>query len=64
LDDSLGGSIRRLRELRGVRRSDFGAISEKTIARIERGEVEQPREGTVRTIARRLGVSPEELATY
>lgn len=64
LDDSLGGSIRRLRELRGVRRSDFGGISEKTIARIERGEVELPRERTVRTIARRLGVSPEALATY
>lgn len=64
LDDSLGGSLRRLRELRGVPRSDFGSISEKTVARIERGEVEQPRERTMRAIARRLGVSPEELATY
>jgi DNA-binding Xre family transcriptional regulator len=64
LDESFGGSLRRLRELRGVLRSDFGSISEKTLARIERGEVEQPRERTLNAIARRLDVSPEELETY
>jgi DNA-binding Xre family transcriptional regulator len=64
LDESLGGALRRLRELRGLRQSDFASITEKTIARIERGEVERPRERTIQAIARRLGVTPEELMTY
>jgi hypothetical protein len=64
LDGSFGGSLRRLRELRGVRRSDFPSISAKEIARIERGEVKRPREETVKAIAKHLGVSPEELPTY
>lgn len=64
LDDSWGGALRRLRELRGVPRSGFPSISAKEIARIERGEVERPRNSTVEAIARRLRVSPEEIATY
>jgi DNA-binding Xre family transcriptional regulator len=64
LDDSLGGSLRRLRELRGVRRSDFPSISAREIGRIERGEVKRPRDDTVKGIAKRLGVSPGELLTY
>lgn len=42
-DESVGGSLRRLRELRGVRRSDFRPVSAREIARIERGEVAKPR---------------------
>lgn len=64
VDQSLGGSIRRLRELRGLKRSDFRAVSAKEVARIERSEVKKPRDKTLKAIARRLGVSPEELATY
>jgi hypothetical protein len=64
LDDSWGGALRRLRELRGVPRSGFPSISAKEVARIERGEVERPRRSTVEAIAKRLGVSPEEIATY
>jgi DNA-binding Xre family transcriptional regulator len=63
-DRTLGGSIRRLRELRGLRRDDFDAIDEKTIARIERGEVKRPRRATLEAIASRLGVAVEELKTY
>jgi transcriptional regulator with XRE-family HTH domain len=53
-----------LRELRGIPRSGFPSISAKEVARIERGDVERPRRSTVEAIARRLGVSPEEIATY
>ncbi|TVR58369.1 MAG: XRE family transcriptional regulator [Gemmatimonadales bacterium] len=63
LDDSLGGSLRRLREAKGVSRSDFPSVSPKTIARIERGEV-QARPKTLQKIARRLGVEVEEISTY
>jgi hypothetical protein len=63
-DRSLGGSIRRLRELRGVRRHEFGEVDEKTIARIERGEVKKPQRATLEKIAARLGVSVDELGTY
>ncbi len=62
-DDSLGGALRRLRLERGLRREEFGALSAKTIARIERGEV-QPRAETLRVIARRLGVKPGEVQSY
>jgi len=63
LDDSLGGSLRRLREARGVSRSDFPSVSAKTIARIERGEV-LARAETLQKIARRLDVQVEEICTY
>ena len=63
-DRSLGGSIWRLRTVRGVRRDEFGAVNQKTIARIERGEVAKPQRATLDAIASRLGVSVEELTTY
>jgi transcriptional regulator with XRE-family HTH domain len=47
-----------------VPRAGFPAISAKEIARIERGEVEQPRKSTIDAIAERLGVRPEEIAAY
>jgi DNA-binding XRE family transcriptional regulator len=62
-EESLGGSIRRLRLQRGLTLHDFPAVSAKTVGRIERGEV-QPRSATLAKIARQLRVSPEELATY
>jgi hypothetical protein len=63
-DDSFGASVRRLRLSHGLRRGDFEGISEKEIARIERGEIGTPHRRTLETIAARLGVSVEELGTY
>ncbi len=63
---SFGASLRRLRKQRGLGREDFAPLAAKTIARIERGEVEkdriQPR--TLRRIASQLSVEPEEIESY
>lgn len=64
LDESWGGALRRLRELKGVPRSAFPDVSAREIARIERSEVASPRRSTVEAIAKRLGVPPEEIAGY
>jgi len=63
-DQSFGGALRRLRLQRGVSRTAFPGIDAKTIARIERGEVETPHEATLAVIAKLLGVEPREIATY
>jgi hypothetical protein len=63
-DEGFGAALRRLRLGRGLSRDDFPGIAAKTIARIERGEVEKPRDATLRQIADRLGVAPEEIETY
>lgn len=62
-DSSLGASIRRLRLQRGLSRDDFDSLSAKTVARIERGEVE-PRGTTLATIAKTLGVPADELPSF
>jgi DNA-binding Xre family transcriptional regulator len=62
---SFGASLRRLRKQRGLRREDFApAIAAKTIARIEQGKVRRIQPRTLQTIARRLKVAPDEIATY
>lgn len=63
-DDSLGGALRRLRLQKGLRREDFGEVSAKTIARIERREVEKPRDTTLESIARILDVEPDEICSF
>jgi hypothetical protein len=63
-DESFGGSLRRLRLQRGLSRSDFPGLSAKEIARIERGQVKRPHPETLATLARRLGVKAEDIATY
>ncbi len=63
-DSSLGGAVRRLRLERGLSRSDFAPLDQKTIARIERGEVQAPHGDTLDLIARRLGVDPASLESY
>lgn len=60
----LGASIRRLRMQRQLTRHDFPGIAPKTLARIELETVAKPHAGTLRAIAERLGVLPEELAAY
>lgn len=63
-DPSFGACLRRLRVQRGVRRDDFPGVSEKQIARIERGETGKPRSATLSRISDRLGVRPEEIEEY
>lgn len=63
-EKSFGASLRRLRIQKGLARSDFVPLSSKTLARIERNEVEKPHGPTLRTIADRLGVEPEEIESY
>lgn len=63
-DTSFGGALRRLRLARGLTREDFAPLAAKTIARIERGEVEAPHGETLARIAKRLGVKAGAIATY
>ena len=62
-DRSFGASMRRLRRQRGLKLSDFGVL-EKTVARIERGQVKHPRKRTLIRIAKLLRVAPEHIADY
>lgn len=48
-DSTLGGSLKRLRLQRGLKRSSFRGITAKEIARIERGEVTTPAVGPWRS---------------
>lgn len=63
-EQTFGASLRRLRIQKGLARSDFGSLSPKTIARLERSEVEKPQGRTLRMIADRLGVEPEEIESF
>ncbi len=63
-EKTFGASLRRLRVLRGLRQGDFSPLPAKTIARIERGEVAKPRDGTLARIAGKLGVGPEAIESY
>jgi hypothetical protein len=63
-DPTFGGALRRLRIMRGLTRSDFPGVSAKEVARIERGEVGRPHRRTLDALATRLGVRPEEIASY
>ena len=64
-DKTLGGAIRRLRLQKGLPRTAFlPQVSEKEIARLERGEVKKPHQQTLASIAARLEVEPEQLASY
>ena len=64
LDESLGGSLRRLRLMKGLTQDDFHPVTARTIRRIEQGEVDQPRSSTLEKIATKLGVEPEEIASF
>jgi hypothetical protein len=64
MDPSFGAALRRLRIQKGVPRSGFPGITEKEIARIERGEVSRPHAATLRAIADRLDVEPAEIETF
>ena len=63
-DASFGGALRRLRLSLGLSRDDFPGLAAKTIARIERGDVEKPHGETLTKIARALRVGVGEIETY
>jgi len=63
-EQTFGASLRRLRIQKRLSRNDFAPLSSKTIARIERSEVEKPHGDTLRIIAGRLGVEPDEVESY
>ena len=49
--------------MRGLSRESLRDVSAKEVARIERGEVD-PREDTIRKLAKALQVQPDEISTY
>lgn len=62
---TFGASLRRLRLQRELRQSDFEPdVAAKTIARIENNEVAKPHGQTLRHIASKLRVEPEQIETY
>jgi transcriptional regulator with XRE-family HTH domain len=63
-DKTFGACLRRLRLQRGLRQSDFGEVTAKTIARIERGETDAPHGRTLSLIARHLQVEPKDIASF
>ena len=63
-EKGFGPSLRRLRIQRGLKRTDFAGLSSKTIARIERGDVDKPHAGTLRKLSDRLDVEPDEIESY
>jgi hypothetical protein len=63
-DKTFGACLRRLRILRGLRQSDFGDVTAKTIARIERRETAAPHGRTLNVIAKRLAVDPDDIMSY
>jgi len=63
-DQSIGGSIRRLRLQKGLRQSDFPGVTAKEIARIELGKVKRPHRETLERIANRTGVPVDQLESY
>ncbi len=63
-EKSFGASLRRLRLQRGLAREAFSGVSSKTIARIERSEVDRPQGRTLSVIAKTLKVAPDEIESY
>jgi hypothetical protein len=63
-EKGFGPSLRRLRILKGFTQGEFHGIALKTIARIERGEVDKPQGRTLAAIAKTLGVNSEEIESY
>jgi hypothetical protein len=61
---SFGASLRRLRIQKRLNRSAFAPLAAKTIARIERNEIETPHGKSLDIIAHRLGVPVDQIETY
>jgi DNA-binding Xre family transcriptional regulator len=64
-DRTFGAALRRLRKQRGLRREDFEpGISAKTVARIEQGKVTRIQPKTLQSLAHRLAVEPQQIASF
>lgn len=63
-DETIGGSIRRLRLQKRLRQSDFPGVTSKEIARIELGKVKKPHRETLQKIANRAGVPVDQIQSY
>lgn len=63
-DDSFGGSVRRLRKQKGLTQDEIPGVSAKTVGRIERNEVENPREETLQKLADAFDVDPNRLGWH
>jgi hypothetical protein len=63
-EQGFGPALRRLRKQRGLSRADFPGLSEKTLARIERGEIERPHPRTIAVLEKRLGMTRDEIASF
>ena len=61
---SFGAALRRLRKQHGLGRDDFRPLAAKTLARIEQGKVKSVHKKSLATIAKVLGVEPDEIETY
>jgi len=63
-DKGFGSALRRLRKQRGLSRSDFPGLNEKTLARIERGEIRRPHQSTISALERTLEMTRDQIASY
>lgn len=63
-DDTFGGSIRRLREQKGLNQDQIPGVSAKTVGRIERNEVENPRDETLEKLADAFDVERDRLGWH
>ena len=63
-DRGFGASLRRLRIQKGMARRDFPGVSSKTIARIERGDVDNPHRTTLNAISKTLGINPDDIKEF
>ncbi len=63
-EKTFGACLRRLRKQRGLKRSDFPGIDEKTVARLERNESAKPHGKTMQILADCLGVAPNEIESF
>jgi hypothetical protein len=61
---TFGAALRKLRLQRGLKQGDFGPLTAKTIARIERSEVGKPHGKSLQTIAQRLGVDVGQIESF
>jgi hypothetical protein len=63
-EKGFGPSLRRARLQQGVQRADFPGVSDKTIARLERGESQRYSARTRRAIESRLGMDVADIEQY
>lgn len=63
-EKGFGPSLRRLRIQKGLTQDSFPGVAAKTIARLERGEVQAPHGKTLRIIAKTLDVEPDQIKTF